>query len=274
MRAPGFTVAALVALALALPSTPATAQLLRIATEGAYPPWNNTDATGTLTGFEVDLVRDLCRRLETVCEIVSQDWDGILPGLQQGKYDAVAAGVSITDERLKTVAFTQPYAADPAVFAVAPNSPLVAVLPAGEKIDLDGVPLPPVVLALAEALAGKTVGVQSSTTHARLMEALFPGVTIRTYEKFEYAVLDLAAGRVDVLLGARSATDAARKSGTDIVLVGPSFARGVLGRGVGLAVRKGDELVSRFSIAITAAVADGTVAALSQQWFGYDVSLP
>src|SRR3546814_20373295 len=72
---------------------------IRIATEGAYAPWNATDSAGKLIGFEVDLAADLCKRMEVECEVVQQAWEGIIPALQAGKYDAIMAGMSITAKR-------------------------------------------------------------------------------------------------------------------------------------------------------------------------------
>jgi hypothetical protein len=84
---------------------------VKIATEGAYEPWNFTGAGGKLEGFEIDLANDLCARMKVKCEIVAQDWDGIIPALTAKKYDAIMAGMSITDERKKTIDFAGPYAA-------------------------------------------------------------------------------------------------------------------------------------------------------------------
>ncbi|MCG5238382.1 transporter substrate-binding domain-containing protein [Azospirillum doebereinerae] len=263
-----------VAVILGLLTAPAGAETLRIATEGAYPPWNATEADGTLVGFEVELAGDLCRRMATECAITAQDWDGLLPGLQQGRYDAVMAGVSITEERRRAVDFSRAYAADPAVFAVPAGSPLVTAFPAGGRVDLgvDGELLRGTVAAIGAALAGRTVAVQTSTSHARMMQALFPDVAVRTYDKADHAALDLVAGRVDALLGARSAVAAIQ--GGPTVVVGPGFSHGVLGQGVGVAVRKGDELANRFTTAIIDAARDGTTAALTRKWFGYDASVP
>ena len=74
---------------------------IRIGTEGAYEPWNFTDASGNLVGAELDLARDLCKRMNAECEFVQQDWDGIIPALVNGKYDVIMAGMSVTEERKK-----------------------------------------------------------------------------------------------------------------------------------------------------------------------------
>ncbi|KAA0573332.1 transporter substrate-binding domain-containing protein [Azospirillum sp. B21] len=242
-------------------------QRLRIATEGAFAPWNATDPAGRLVGFEVDLAHDLCRRMAVECEVVAQDWDGILPGLQQGKYDAVMAGVSITADRAKVVDFSGAYAADPAVFAVRPGSDLT--IPTVGRVDLSADRSDAVGL-VAKSLNGKVVAVQTSTIHAKMMEAYFPGATVRTYDRLDHAALDLAAGRVDAMLGARSAVEAI---GPTVKAAGPDFIRGALGSGVAVAVRKGDALSSRFSRAISDAAQDGTTAEMSRRWFGFNVSV-
>ena len=83
---------------------------IKIATEGAYPPWNSKNEAGKLIGFEVELAWSLCRYIGRQCEIVEQDWDGMIPALQLRKYDAIMAGMSITDERKKVITFSQGYA--------------------------------------------------------------------------------------------------------------------------------------------------------------------
>ena len=80
------------------------ADKIRIGTEGAYPPWNSKDASGKLIGFEVELAWSLCRYMEKQCEIVEQDWDGMIPALIMRRFDAIMAGMSITDERKKQLA--------------------------------------------------------------------------------------------------------------------------------------------------------------------------
>src|SRR5215217_8583821 len=105
--------AAVVASALA--ATGAAAQgkkweSVKIATEGAYAPYNFTGPGGKLEGFEIDLANDLCNRMKVKCEIVAQDWDGIIPALQAKKYDAIMAGMTITDKRKQVIDFAGPYA--------------------------------------------------------------------------------------------------------------------------------------------------------------------
>ena len=105
---------------------------IKIATEGAYPPWNSKNEAGKLIGFEVELAWSLCRYIGRQCEIVEQDWDGMIPALQLRKYDAIMAGMSITDERKKVITFSQGYADEVASLAVMKGSELEGMeTPAG-----------------------------------------------------------------------------------------------------------------------------------------------
>lgn len=254
---------------------------LAIATEGAFAPWSATDAAGQLYGFEVDLAKELCRRMLSECRVIAQEWDGILAGLQQQHYDAVMAGVAITPERAQVVTFSLPYAVDPAALAARINSPAsdaFAGLDRITRIELQqqSEPATQALSAMATLLRGKRVAVQTSTVHARLVESQFPGALVQTYERLDQAALDLTAGRVDYLLTARSVIDVVgRAAGGAIVPVGPMISGGPLGTGVGVVVRKdAGELVARFNAAIEGAVADGSISAISSKWFGFDIAPP
>ena len=249
---------------------------VRIASEGAYPPWNATDTSGKLIGFEVDLGNDLCKRMKVTCEFVAQDWDGIIPALQQSKYDAIMSGMTITDERRKVIDFSVPYGTEPSVFAVLTKSPLAKGLDLkvgrtdlNKEADAKGT-----LAKLAEALKGKSVGVQVSTIQADFMDKHLPKVTMRTYDKMDNAGIDLSSGRVDAIFGDRSVVEAIVKAdATKMVVVGPNFIGGVIGEGMGVGLRKTDgDLKKMFDTAIAAALKDGTVKKLSTQHFGYDIS--
>ena len=82
---------------------------VRLGTEGAYPPYNFINDTGEVDGFERELGDELCARAELTCEWVTNDWDSIIPNLVSGNYDAIIAGMSITDERDEVIDFTQTY---------------------------------------------------------------------------------------------------------------------------------------------------------------------
>ncbi|MCB1744451.1 MAG: transporter substrate-binding domain-containing protein [Gammaproteobacteria bacterium] len=251
---------------------------IKIATEGAYAPWNSTNASGELIGFELDLARDLCKRMQAECQIVAQAWDGIIPALQAGKYDAIMAGMSITDKRRQVITFSRSYAATPASFVVLKDSPSASFSTALQSINLDEVS-DEEKAAIAEIVAqfkGKTIGVQTSTTHENfLREYLGKDVDIRTYDTQENLDLDLQAGRVDAALASLSYWVPLLNSdkGSDMKLVGPGMTGGPFGEGIGVGIRKKDQdLADRFSKAINEAIADGTVKKLAVQWFGFDAS--
>jgi octopine/nopaline transport system substrate-binding protein len=248
---------------------------VKIATEGAYAPWNFTDPSGKLVGFEVDLANDLCKRMKTDCEIVAQNWDGIIPGLTAGKYDAIMAGMSITAKRMEVINFSNAYAVTPAALVTKKGGPL-AGLPVGKTYSLDAM-TPEVQRAIDDlkaALKGKAIGVQVATTHSSFLETYFKGVAdIRTYKTTEQHDLDLETGRIDVALASigywKPLLD--KPEGKNLVLIGPTFRGGLFGKGVGVGLRKGDpELLKLFNDAIAAAAKDGTLRTLALKWFKFD----
>ena len=255
----------------------ANADKIRIGTEGAYPPWNSKDSSGKLIGFEVELAYTLCRYIGQQCEIVEQDWDGMIPALIMRKFDAIMAGMSITAERQKAINFSQGYADEVASLAVMKGSALEG-MQTSEGINLNnksgGVKKD--LKIITSALSGKTVCVQTATIHQNFLESGEVGkVNVRTYKTQDEVNLDLAAGRCDVALAAAVAfTDYAKKSGKSVVLVGPTFSGGAFGNGVGVGIRKDDtELLKAFNKAINKARKNGDISRIATKWFGFDASM-
>ncbi|GAA4173534.1 lysine/arginine/ornithine ABC transporter substrate-binding protein [Shinella granuli] len=263
-----------VALAASLQSAHA-ADKIRIATEGAYAPWNFSGPNGTLEGFEIDLANDLCKRMNRECEIVAQNWDGIIPSLTAGKYDAIMAGMSITPKREEVIAFSTPYAAAINSFAVLDDSDLAGLPMAGKPLSVDSEAAGPVLEEIAKLVGGKTVGVQGSTTASSFMEQYFKDAAdVREYKTTEEHDFDLVSGRLDAVVANATVLAAAMEkedmAGTK--LAGPLFSGKVFGM-IGIGLRKEDTaLKADFDAAITAARADGTVKTLSEKWFKLDVS--
>ena len=252
--------------------------VVRIATEGAYPPWNALNSAGHLEGFEIDLYQVLCARANLECTMEQTAWDGIIPSLQQGKFDVIMAGMSITDKRKKKITFSRSYASSPAVFVVGKDSAMVDFKVSADKIslaDLDANEKTSLDATLA-ILNGKTIGVQKGTIHLNFLKDYMKGnATIRTYETQEQLDLDLQSGRVDVAFAAESYWHPlfAKPEGADFRAIGPGFSEGPFGEGVGLGLRQEDqELADKFSVAINSAIADGTVSKLAVKWFGFDAS--
>jgi len=263
--------------ALAIFFSSAQAGSVKIGTEGAYPPWNAKDESGKLIVFEVELANFLCIYMKADCTIVEQDWDGMIPGLIMRKYDAIMAGMSITDERMKTINFSQGYADEVASLAVMKGSSLEGMeTPKAINLSTGGSDVKSALKTLTAALAGKTIGVQTATIHQNFLESGDVGsVKVRTYKTQDEVNLDLAAGRIDAALAAAVAfTDYAEKSGKDVVLVGPTFSGGAFGNGVGVGIRKADEqLLKDFNKAINTARKNGKISELAIKWFGFDASM-
>ena len=258
----------------------ANSQTIRIGTEGAYPPWNNLNSAGELEGAEIDFGNEACKRMGVTCEWVTQDWDGIIPALLQGKYDIIIAGMSITEERKEKVNFTTGYMTDGARFAVLKNSGLANLNIAGmAKVNLNnaGGKEQAAIGQLIAAMDGKTVCVQSSTIHQNFLEKHMSGaVDVKLYQAVDDHNLDLAAGRCDaVLADVGSIIDFMESDGgVDVAFTGPTFSGGVFGDGVGGAVRKEDtDILEMWNAAITEMSKDGTTAEITKEWFGRDISM-
>lgn len=229
--------------------------VLRIGVEGAYPPFSEKTASGELVGFDIDVANALCEKMGRKCELVEQDWDGIIPALLAKKYDAIVASMSITEERKKRVDFTDKYYNTPAKFVAA------------EGTDLTDTP---------DGLAGKRVGVQRGTIHQCYMEKKFPNAELVLYGTQEEVFQDLAAGRLDAqisdsiqALEGFLTTDAGKGFA---FLGGDQYDLECHGEGAGIAVRKGeDKLREAFNDAIKAIRADGTYAKINAKYFDFDI---
>src|SRR3712207_6500796 len=228
---------------------------IRIGTEGAYPPFNYTTPDGQLAGFDIDIAKALCDKMNAECEFVTQDWDGMIPALQANKYDAIIASMSITDERKQQVDFTNKYYDTPPALAVPKDSELTEATP--------------------EALKGKTIGAQSATTHVNYAQAKFPDVDLKLYPTSEEYKLDLQSGRIDAAMDDIVVLSQWVDSpeGACCKILAPLPRDPVInGPGAGIAVRKGDdELREAFNKAIDDIRADGTYQAINGKYFDFSV---
>lgn len=221
------------------------AQSVRIGTEGAYAPWNFLDDSGSVAGFEIELGNELCRRAALECTWVVNEWDTIIPNLLAGNYDAIMAGMSITDERKQTIDFSEAYF---------PPDPSKYIAAAGKTFDFD-------------SLQGIKIGVQGATIQAAYAEETFgSNNTILSFETADQALADLNAGNVDVILADGSyLAEIVTGSGGALEFVGPDV---MIGGGVGIGLRKDDdELEQKFNAAIAEAKSDGSLDAMITKWF-------
>jgi len=278
MNTLGVLGAATLSILVAASGAAAQEKTVKIATEGAYAPWNFTGAGGKLDGFEIDLANDLCKRMKVKCEIVAQDWDGIIPALQAKKYDAIMAGMTITDKRKEVINFSIPYADTPSVFLTAKNSPLAKLPGTGQAFNLgtQQAAAEKAIEDLKPLLKGKSIGVQTSTIQANFADKYLKGTAeIREYKTTEQHDLDLAAGRIDaVFAGAAQIIGTLEKPDfKDYAVVGPSLTGGLLGAGIAVGLRKDEaDLKKAFDEAIQAAIEDGTIQKLSMKWFKTNIT--
>ena len=225
------------------------ADKVRMGTEGAYPPFNQIDPSGKLTGFDIDIGNALCEKMKVECEWVTQDWDGIIPGLLAKKYDTIIASMSITDERKQAVDFTDRYY----------SNSLRYIAKKGSSLDVKN-------------LKGKTVGAQRATIAAQYLEDNLTGtVDIKLYDTQENAYIDLAADRLDAVLGDTLVNYEWLQSeaGKGFDFIGDSFNRSDV---IGIAVRKGDDdLRKNLNAALKAIREDGTYAKINAKYFPFDI---
>ena len=258
---------------------------IKIGTEGAYPPWNAKDSAGNLVGFEIELAKELCKIAKHECTIVEQDWDGMIPALVSRKFDAIMAGMSITEERLNAIDFSQGYADEVASFAVMKGSSLENIkTPESLSLSKKSGSVKKTLKTLTDALDGKTIGVQTGTIFQNFLESGDVGnVKVKVYKTQDDVNLDLASGRIDASLAAAVAhIDYAKKSKKSVLLVGPTLSGGIFGNGVGIGVRKASnseigkrdaKILKDFNRAINTARKKGIISKLAIKHFGFDASM-
>ena len=232
------------------------ADKLRLGTEGAYPPFNYFDTAGHVVGFDVEIGQALCAHMKVECEVVAQDWDGIIPGLLAKKYDFIIASMFITEERKKQVSFTDPYYRAAMTHVAPKGSSITDFTDAGMK--------------------GKIIGAQSATTQAEFIQQAYPDADIRLYPTQDEVNLDLVNGRLDLEVGDMlPMLDWVKKTqdGACCELVGkPITDPKYVGEGVGIAVRQEDnDLRLALNKALKEIRADGTYQKINDKYFSLDV---
>jgi len=245
--------AAFAVCAIMVGTAAAEAKTVRIGTEGAYPPFNGIDSAGQFVGFDIEIAKALCAKMKVECTFVAQDWDGIIPALLAGKFDAIVASMSITDERKQKVAFTDRYYTTPGNFVAAKSSTVTDVSPA--------------------AMKDKVIGAQSSTTGATYLEEKYKDSQVKLYPTQDEANADLAAGRLDYGLADKFVLYEWLKSdaGKCCKFIGPDLMD-VNAQGQGIALRKEDtELLAAFNKALAEIKADGSYKAINDKYFPFSI---
>lgn len=230
---------------------------IRIASEGARPPYNYLDNNNRLAGFEIDLGYALCARMKVECTFVMQNWDDMIPGLLNHRYNAIMAAMEITPDRLDKIAFSQPYVRMPSAFMVMLTSSLKDATPA--------------------ALAHLRIGVEAGGPHEGYLETVYKASEIHPYATLEDAILDLDQDRVDAVIGDKDAIVnflENQKEGQCCRLLAdvprdPTY----FGDGIGISLRKDDKaLKAMFDKALDEVVADGTFAAIRAKYFDFRIN--
>lgn len=210
--------------------------VIRMGTEGAYPPWNFVDDNGEVAGFERELGDELCKRAELNCEWVLNDWDSIIPNLVSGNYDTIIAGMSITDDRKEKIDFTTNYTQPD------PSSYLAASKDANWSTGV--------------------IAAQSNTIQASYIAEM--GATLVEFATPEETIAAVRNGEADAVLADDSYLRPIAAEEPGLMFVGN---RPLIGGGVGMGIRKSDsELRNKFTAAIESMKADGTLNALITKW--------
>ena len=211
--------------------------VVRMGTEGAYPPFNFINDAGEVDGFERELGDELCARAELTCEWVTNEWDSIIPNLVSGNYDVIIAGMSITDERDEVIDFTQNYTQpDPSSYL------------ALEGADVD--------------LEGGVIAAQANTIQAAFIAA--SGATLVEFATPDETIAAVRNGEADAVLADDSYLTPIADESADLALL---EKQELIGGGVGMGVRESDtELKEKFNAAIQSMKDDGSLNELITKW--------
>ncbi|SDZ68304.1 ABC transporter substrate-binding protein [Pseudomonas sp. NFIX28] len=227
------------------------ADKLKMGIEAAYPPFNNKDASGQVVGFDKDVGDALCAKMKVECEVVTSDWDGIIPALNAKKFDFLISSMSITDERKQAVDFTDPYYSNKLQF-IAPK----------DKTDFK---------TDKASLKGKIIGAQRATLAGTWLEDnLGDDITIKLYDTQENAFLDLTSGRLDAILADKYVNYEWLKSeaGKPYEFKGDPVEESDK---IGIAVRKNDPIREKLNAALKEIVADGTYKKINDKYFPFSI---
>ncbi|KQX42316.1 transporter substrate-binding domain-containing protein [Ensifer adhaerens] len=221
-------------------------KLLKVGSDTTSPPMESIDpATGQVVGFDVDVVNAVCAKINCQAEFITTGWDGIFAALDQGSFDLVASGVSITEERKKAMDFSDPYIV---------NSQAVLMRADDQGITLD-----------AFKDAGRKLSAQANTTDAQVAESVVGKENVAAYDTFSAAIIALKNKDVDgvVINGANAAAYEREFAGELVVAI-----KDLESDPLGLVFRKGDENVAAFNEGLKMIKDDGTLDQLISKYWG------
>ena len=229
---------------------------MRIAVEGAFPPFNYLDVNDELQGFDIDIANAVCAAGKFKCTFVTEKWDDIIPNLVAGKYDAIISSMSMSLERRQKVAFSDRYYNSPSVFIVRKDATINDVTPAG--------------------LTQKVLGITSSTAQESYAKHFYPDVTKSVFVSSPELYKGLVDGSVDIILEDKLAIYdwiANTKAGTCCAFIGPDLTDiTYFGDGAGIAVRLDDNArLARLNQALKTIKSDGTYDMINAKYFPFSI---
>jgi len=226
---------------------------LRFAVSATYPPFVYFNEGHQLVGFDIDLAKALCEKVQRQCTFANSDFDRLLPSLKFNRFDAVISGLDITEERRAQADFTQSYLESSATVIALKNH-----------------------YASFSQLKGKRVGVADATTLQAWLQSSWPEIVTVSYDNYQNALLDIRNARLDGIFGETPSMQAMIKANPDLAVVGePVTDARYFGSGLGIAVHKGNNaLLVQLNTALQSMTADGTLQALRLRWFGSASPLP
>jgi len=237
-------------------AAPAALPELKVAIDPTYQPFTFKTAEGKPTGFDVDIAEALCKEIKRQCVFVEQVWDSMIPGLQAKKYDAIISSMSITEERLQVVDFSDKYYSTPSQIVVKTGTPFTDLA----------------------SLKGKKLGVLKGSTQEKyaLGELKPVGVSVVPYEAQDQVYLDIKSGRLDGTVADRVEVTGgflSKPEGKDYGFVGPELnEEKYFGIGMGVALRKGEtQLKDEINTAIKAIRSNGAYDQIAKKYFDFDV---
>jgi len=256
LRTAMVTFAALVLSGFAAQGAQAQDQTVRIAVEGKFPPFNYLDSNGDLQGFDVEIAKALCAAMQSQCELVVHEWDDMIPGLLDAKYDAIVSSMSMSAERREKVDFTARYYDSPSTFITAKASSIQAFTP--------------------QDLSDKRLGITSSTAQEAFAQHFYGDTEIVVFGSSPELYQGLADGKVDVILEDKLAAYdwlTNTKAGSCCEFRGDDIKDATyFGEGAGIAVRKEDTaLLAAFNTALDTITGDGSYNMINAKYFPFPI---
>jgi His/Glu/Gln/Arg/opine family amino acid ABC transporter permease subunit len=218
--------------------------LLAVGTDATYPPFEYADdQTREIVGFDIDLMKAIADELGVEVEFTVVPFDGIISGLNSGKYDALISAMTITPERAQAVQFSEPY------------------YDAGQSI---AVPIENETIKSIDDLTGKRIGAQLGTT-GEMMAKQIPGATVKSFDNIGETFRDMANGNLDAIINDKPVSQRIIMARGKAKLVGPALNT----ERYGIAVREGEiRLKKAIDEALIELKSNGIYAKINEIWFG------